>query len=153
MSSTKQINKAGKFVDARHVNELRENYRRERWVNNTNHLGKPDSLSVWYSLPELKEYLEAAEAAGADGIRVYFGVYPSTYPDNILLEGRQTVAFVATQQKQTETGKTENKDLYVSTPKGPEIVAFNIGSPCPPYCPGGGGTTKDLPTFIVAKQS
>ena len=50
MSSTKQINKAGKFVDARHVNELRENYRREKWVNNSNQLGKIDTLSVWYSL-------------------------------------------------------------------------------------------------------
>lgn len=153
MSSTKQINKAGKFVDARHVNELRENYRKERWVNNSNHLGKPDSLSVWYSLAELKEYLETAEAAGADGIRVYFGAYPSTYPENILFEGRQTIAFVATQQKQSTTGKTENKDLYVSTPKGPEIVAFNFGSLCPPSCPQGGGTTKDNPTFIIAKNS
>jgi hypothetical protein len=153
MSSTKQIHKAGKFVDARHVNELRENYRTERWMSNSNHLGKPDSLSVWYSLDELKDYLETAAAAGADGVRVYFGAYPSTYPDNILLEGRQTIVFVATQQKQSETGKTENKDLYVSTPKGPEVVAFNFGSLCPPSCPGGGGTTKDTPTFIVAKQS
>ncbi|HEU4555838.1 MAG TPA: hypothetical protein VFS25_23540 [Chitinophaga sp.] len=153
MSSTKQINKAGKFVDARHVNELRENYRTGRWIENSKHLGKPDSLSVWYSLDELKQYLETAAAAGADGVRVYFGAYPSTYPENILHAGRQTIVFVATQQKLSETGKTENKDLYVSTPKGPEVVAFNFGSLCPPTCPGGGGTTKDLPTFIVAKES
>jgi hypothetical protein len=153
MSSTKQINKAGKFVDARHVNELRENYRREKWVNNSNQLGKIDTLSVWYSLAELKEYLEAAEAVGADGVRVYFGAYPKTYPDNILLEGRLTIAFVATQQKRSVTGKTENKDLYISTPKGPEVMAFNFGNICPTSCPGGGGPTKDQPTFIIAKQS
>jgi hypothetical protein len=153
MSSTKQINKAGKFVDARHVDELRENYRREKWVNNSKQLGKLDSLSVWYSLAELKEYLEAAESVGADGVRLYFGAYPSSYPDNILLEGRLTVAFVATQQKRSVTGKTENKDLYISTPKGPEVIAFNFGSICPTSCPGGGGTTKGTPTFIIAKQS
>ncbi|KAA2240404.1 hypothetical protein F0L74_30075 [Chitinophaga agrisoli] len=151
MSSTKQINKAGKFVDARHVNELRENYRTERWVENSNHLGKPDSLSVWYSLDELKEYLETAAAAGADGVRVYFGAYPSTYPENILLEGRQTVVFVATQQKQSDTGKTENKDLYVSTRKGPEVIAFNFGSICPPNCGSNGGKEKNI--FFLAKQS
>jgi hypothetical protein len=135
MSATK-IMKAGQFVDNNHVTMLRENYKQNRWMANSEHLGKPDSLSVWYSLDELKQYIATAEAAGADGIRVYFGVYPSVFPENILLQDRQTIVFVATQQKSSETGKTENKDLYVSTPKGPEIVAFNFGLPCPPACVG-----------------
>lgn len=133
MSATKTM-KAGQFVDNKHVTMLRENYKRNRWVANSERLGKPDSLSVWYSLDELKQYIETAEAAGADGIRVYFGVYPSVFPENILLQDRQTVVFVATQQKTSQTGKTESKDLYVSTPDGPEIIGFNFGLPCPPYC-------------------
>ena len=135
MSATK-IMKAGQFVDNNHVTMLRENYKQNRWMANSERLGKPDSLSVWYSLDELKQYIATAEAAGADGIRVYFGVYPSVFPENILVQDRQTIVFVATQQKSSETGKTENKDLYVSTPKGPEIVAFNFGLPCPPACVG-----------------
>lgn len=135
MSATK-IMKAGQFVDNKHVTMLRENYKQNRWMANSERLGKPDSLSVWYSLDELKQYIETAEAAGADGIRVYFGVYPSVFPENILLQDRQTMVFVATQQKSSETGKTENKDMYVSTPNGPEIVAFNFGLPCPPACVG-----------------
>ena len=135
MSAIK-IMKAGQFVNDKHVTMLRDNYKENRWKANSERLGKMDSLSVWYSLDELKEYIQTAEAAGADGIRVYFGVYPSSFPENILLEDRQTIVFVATQQKTSETGKTENKDLYVSTPKGAEIVAFNFGLPCPPACIG-----------------
>ncbi len=128
--------KAGQFVNDKHVTMLRNNYKENRWNANSERLGKMDSLSVWYSLEELKQYIETAEAAGADGIRVYFGVYPNSFPENILLEGRQTIVFVATQQKNSETGKSENKDLYVSTPKGAEIVAFNFGYVCPPICIG-----------------
>jgi hypothetical protein len=135
--SAAKIMKAGQFVDNKHVSMLRENYTENRWKANSERLGKPDSLSVWYSLDELKQYIETAEAAGADGIRVYFGVYPSVFPENVLLQDRQTVVFVGTQQKVSGTGKTENKDLYVSTPKGPEIMAFNFGLPCPPACVGG----------------
>lgn len=134
--SAAKIMKAGQFVDNKHVTILRENYQQNRWKANSERLGKPDSLSVWYSLDELKQYIATAEEAGADGIRVYFGVYPSVFPENILLQDRQTMVFVATQQKSSETGKTENKDLYVSTPRGPEIVAFNYGLPCPPACVG-----------------
>ncbi|RFM34152.1 hypothetical protein [Chitinophaga silvisoli] len=137
--SAATIMKAGQFVNDKHVTMLRNNYKETRWKANSERLGKLDSLSVWYSLAELKHYIETAEAAGADGIRVYFGVYPSSYPENILLEDRQTIAFVATQQKVSESGKTENKDLYVSTPNGAEIVAFNIGYPCPPACIGQAG--------------
>lgn len=145
--SAAKIMKAGKFVDNKHVSMLRENYRENRWRANSERLGKPDSLSVWYSLDELKQYIETAEAAGADGIRVYFGVYPSVFPENILLQDRQTIVFVGTQQKVSETGKTENKDLYVSTPNGPEIMAFNFGLPCPPACVG------DQSVIIVAKTA
>ncbi|GAA3923278.1 hypothetical protein GO495_02565 [Chitinophaga oryziterrae] len=133
MSAIK-IMKAGQFVNDKHVTMLRDNYKENRWKANSERLGKMDSLSVWYSLEELKQYIETAETAGADGIRVYFGVYPSSFPENILLEDRQTIVFVATQQKTSQTGKTENKDLYVSTPKGAEIIAFNYGLPCPPAC-------------------
>ncbi|SFD09681.1 hypothetical protein SAMN05518672_101453 [Chitinophaga sp. CF118] len=135
MSAIK-IMKAGRFVNDKHVTMLRDNYRENRWKANSERLGKMDSLSVWYSLDELKEYIETAKTAGADGIRVYFGVYPSSFPENILLEDRQTIVFVATQQKTSKTGKTESKDLYVSTPKGPEIIAFNWALPCPPGCIG-----------------
>jgi hypothetical protein len=136
------IMKAGQFVNNKHVTMLRNNYQENRWKANSERLGKMDSLSIWYSLEELKQYIETAEAAGADGIRLYFGVYPSSFPENILLEGRQTMVFVATQQKTSETGKTENKDLYVSTPKGPEVIAFNWALPCPPGCIGQGTTQQ-----------
>jgi hypothetical protein len=149
--SASKIMKAGKFVNDKHVTMLRDNYKENRWKANSERLGKMDSLSVWYSLEELKQYIETAETAGADGIRVYFGVYPSSFPENILLEDRQTIVFVATQQKSGETGKTENKDLYVSTPQGAEIVAFNFGLPCPPACVG--DADVKVPARTIEKQT
>lgn len=150
--SAATIMKAGQFVNDKHVTMLKNNYRENRWKANSERLGKMDSLSVWYSLDELKHYIETAEAAGADGIRVYWGVYPSSFPENILLEDRQTIVFVATQQKVSETGKTENKDLYVSTPNGAEIVAFNFGYICPPACIGQAGN-EFQGVKIEAKQT
>jgi len=50
-----------------------------------------------------------------------------------LYAGRQTIVMVATKQKETEKGLV-NKDIYVNTDKGSEILAYNAGMPCPPAC-------------------
>ena len=40
---------------------------------------------------------------------------------------------VATKQKETEKGLA-NKDIYVTTEKGTDILAYNTGTICPPFC-------------------
>ena len=67
--------KVGKSVGTDHVNTVVRNYKKERWVHNSQRLGKEDSLSVWYSIEELEEFMSIAKNHGADGIKLYFGAY------------------------------------------------------------------------------
>ncbi len=125
--------KVGKLVNTEHVDTVVRNYKQERWVHNSKRLGKEDSLSVWYSVEELEEYIAKIKDHGADGIKIYFGAYDKDYTANPLYAGRQTVVLVATKQGQTESGMA-NKDIYIETDKGTSILAYNAGSLCPPLC-------------------
>ena len=125
--------KVGKLVNTEHVDTVVRNYKQERWVHNSQRLGKEDSLSVWYSLEELEDYLAKAKEHGADGIKMYFGAYDKEHAPNPLYAGRQTVVLVATKQRETTTGMA-NKDLYIKTETGTSILAYNAGSLCPPFC-------------------
>jgi len=135
--------KAGKRVNTKHVDSLIKNYKRQRWVQNSKNLGKEDSLSVWYSLEELQTFLQTAKENGSDGVRIYFGVYDKETAHDPVYEGRQTIVFVATKEKETKDG-TANKEVYVNTNEGTSILAYNSGKICPPSCEigtddGGGG--------------
>ncbi len=125
--------KAGRFVSNTHVDTVIRNYKQERWVNNSKHIGKEDSLSVWYSVAELEEFLAKAKKHGADGVKFYFAAYDKNFEEQPLYAGRQTLVLVATQAKETETG-TVDKDLYISSENGSNILAYNVGKLCPPYC-------------------
>ena len=132
--------KVGKQVGTDHVNTVIKNYKKERWVHNSNRLGKEDSLSVWYSIEELEEFISKSKDHGADGIRLYFGVYDKDYEEQPLYAGRQTIALVATKHKITDAGES-NKDIYIQTERGSTILAWNAGVVCPPFC---GGRDKDF---------
>lgn len=125
--------KAGKMVNTAHVDNIIRNYKQERWVANSKHIGKEDSLSVWYSIEELEEFLAKAKSHGADGMKLYFGAYDKDYKENTLYAGRQTVVFVATQAK-SSNNITVDKDLYIQTNQGNSILAYNVGKLCPPLC-------------------
>lgn len=125
--------KAGKFVNTEHVDSVIKNYKQEKWVHNSKRLGKEDSLSVWYSVEELEAFLAKAKDHGADGIRMYFGAYGMDHAPQPLYAGRQTIVMVATQQKETENGDV-TKDIYINTEKGANILAYNVGRLCPPFC-------------------
>lgn len=125
--------KAGKFVNTEHVDSVIKNYKQERWMHNSKRLGKEDSLSVWYSVEELEEFLAKAKDHGGDGIRMYFGAYGQDHAPKPMYEGRQTIVMVATRHKETEKGEI-NKDVYISTEKGSTILAYNAGHLCPPFC-------------------
>ena len=131
--SQKKTLKVGKLVNTDHVNSVIRNYKQERWVHNSKRLGKEDSLSAWFSVEELEEFLEEAKAHGGDGIRLYFGAYDKSYEEQPLYAGRQTIVLVATRQKETEHGEV-NKDIYIQAEKGNTILAYNSAQLCPPLC-------------------
>lgn len=125
--------KVGKQVNTNHVDTVIRNYKKERWVHNSKRIGKEDSLSIWYSIEELEEFMAMAKDQGADGIKIYFGAYDEHYKEQPLYAGRQTVVLVATKHKMTGAGES-NKDVYIQTEQGSSILAWNAGKPCPPLC-------------------
>ena len=133
MTTTITEKNTGKQVGTKHVDQLISTYKKERWLVNSRILGKPDSLSTWYGLDKLSSFLEIAREHKADGIKMYYGVYPQTMDVPVELHGRQTVVLVAT--KTTITGHgTTNKDVYIDSKGSKDILAFNYGVLCPPYC-------------------
>jgi hypothetical protein len=140
----------GKQVDTNHVNTVIKNYKKERWVHNSNRLGKEDSLSVWYSIEELEDFIAKSKDHGADGIKLYFGVYDKDYDEQPLFAGRQTIALVATKHKITGAGES-NKDIYIQTERGSTILGWNAGSVCPPFCGTKDGGYGDIGITILDK--
>ena len=99
--------KVGKQVGTDHVDTVIKNYKQERWVHNSKRLGKEDSLSVWYSIEELEEFMSIAKSHGADGIKLYFGAYDKDYKEQPLYAGRQTVVLSGYKTKVTRSRRIE----------------------------------------------
>ena len=137
MSTVSTIEKktlsVGKYVGNDHVNSIISTYKQERWAQNSEKIGKEDSLSVWYSTEELEEFIDTIKANGGNGIRFYFAAYPDNYTDVPEYAGRQTLALVATKTRKVE-GKLSHKEIYMSENGNPKILAYNSGSMCPPFC-------------------
>ena len=149
MTIKKKSVKVGKMVDTKHVDRVIRNYKQERWAHNSKRLGKEDSLSVWYSVEELEEFLSKVREHGGDGIKLYFGAYDKDDAPQPQYQGRQTVVLVATREKQT-LGGVANKDIYINTEEGTSILAYNVGRLCPPIC-GQGDDLDGLGIGIVDK--
>ena len=132
--------KVGKYVGTSHVDTVIRNYKQERWKQNSERLGKEDTLSLWYSIEELEEFIQKSKQSGANGIRLYFGAYSAENAEKPGYEGMQTAVFVANKHKETEEG-FEEKNVYVHTEGGPQVLAYNMGQGCPLYC--GGKKTGD----------
>ena len=135
--------RVGKLVGSEHVEMVTANYKKERWAPNSERIGKSDSLSAWYSIEELEEYMEMIKKSGADGIKFYFGAYPENFEEKPEYSGRQTIVLVATKSKETETGFV-NKDLYVNKDGAMTVMGLNMAGICPPYCGGFSFNTKDV---------
>jgi hypothetical protein len=142
MQTLNKKTQAGKYVDTKHVDSLLRTYKKERWIHNSKRIGKADSLSVWYSIEELQEFITTAQKNGADGIKMYFGTYSEETAKNEAYEDRQTIVLVATKNKLTENGTPFDKSIHINTEKGSQILAYNVGRICPPLC-GGVGESID----------
>ena len=145
ITSQKKSLKVGKYVDNQHVDTVIRTYKHERWAQNSDRIGKEDSLSAWYSVEELEDFIEVAKQNGADGVKIYFAAYPENYTEIPEYAGRQTIVLVGTKRKDAD-GKSIDKDIYVQTDKGSRILAYNTARLCPPFC-GGSKDDGTLPDF------
>lgn len=136
MQATKTLSKkVGKYVSTKHVDTVIRNYKQERWVQNSDRLGKEDSLSAWWSIEEMENFIASAKEHGADGLKFYFGAYGNDYNAVPEYAGLQTLVMVGTRESATNRG-LKNKDIYVRTESGTNILANNNAAMCPPKCGG-----------------
>jgi hypothetical protein len=128
----KSVN-AGTFVTSTELDAFTSAYKQERWAENSERIGKADSLTMWLSVEMMEEFLATVKANGGNGIRCHFGVHTEGHSAPEVV-GRQTVVLVG----------TRSKDGSHATAKA-EMVALT-GPVCPPWC---GSGTLGKSTLIV----
>jgi hypothetical protein len=131
ITSEKKSLQTGKFVDTQYVDTMIRTYKKERWLHNSEQIGKEDSLTAWVSVDELEQFVERIKNHGGNGVRICFGAHPEEF-ENSDLAGRQTVVMVGTRG----TDSKVSKDMYVSTEGKASILAYGWFPVCPPYCNG-----------------
>jgi hypothetical protein len=130
----KKLVKGAQYVNTEHVDAVLREYKQTRWAQNSERLGKADSLSVWFSLEAMEDFLASTKLHGGDGVKLYFSVYPEELAPCPEYIGRQTITMVATKSKKTEIGTIANKDMYITRNGQSTILGQNFGVLCPPYC-------------------
>jgi hypothetical protein len=126
----KKAVKVGKYVSTEHVDNLIRNYKKERWIQNSERIGKEDSLGAWYSVEELEEFIQTAKMHGAEGIKIYFGVYGAGAVREEL-NGKQTIALVATSGDQENVDPANQRDMYITNNGKTSLLAYNWPLPLP----------------------
>jgi hypothetical protein len=128
----------GKYVDTNHVDTLIRTYKQERWKQNSERIGQEDSLSLFYTIEELEQFLQKSKEAGANSISIHFGAYPENFTERAGYAGKQTTVLVATDRQETENG-IAHRNVFVETKKGKQLLAYNMGS----WPPGSGSGSDD----------
>lgn len=144
--------KTGSNASSGEVANLIREYKKTRWSPNSERIGKPDSLSAWFSIQDLENFLALAKSKGGDGVRFYYGAYPEEYAAKPEYAGRQTLAMVGTRSKIAESGAIVNKDIFHSRNGQLKILSGINPILCPPHCsPPSEGGTGDLGITIIDK--
>ena len=93
-------------------------------------IGKKDAISCWFSIEELKEYIDFVEQEGkakgiaVNGLRIYFGAY-SKNDNNPIKSNLSTVFLIPTQSKKNSV--SENESLAPPSTDITEIDGLNDG--------------------------
>jgi hypothetical protein len=124
-----------RYASKQEVDTFISTYKKERWAHNTEHLGKEDALSGWYSVEQLQQFIEEVKMRGGDGVRFHFGVYPDNYSEAPGYIGRQTIVLMGTRSKDGTV--QSSKQLYIADGETTRPVAMIGVPPCPEVCPWG----------------
>ncbi|MEC3879130.1 hypothetical protein [Parapedobacter sp. 10938] len=109
----------------------------------------PNTRTVWFSLAQLKAFINEIEGDGGDGIRFYFAAYDDSYPDGgVNAEvppqaywGYNTLLMVPTRDS-TANGITYHRDYLTGISQSGgrpsnlmrKSTVENRGMLCPPSC-------------------
>jgi len=151
LTQTKNFVKSDSTPDFEPIDDLIREYKKTRWSPNSERIHKPDSLSAWFSITDLENFLNLAKTKGGDGVKFYFAAYPKDYLPKPEYAGRQTLALVGTRSKISETGEIANKDIYYSKNGRLKILSGSTQPTlCPPICgPASEGGIGDLGITII----
>lgn len=92
-------------------------------------IGKKDAISCWFSIEELKEYIDFVEQEGkakgiaVNGLRIYFGAYAKN-ENSPNKSNLSTVFFIPTQSKNSAL---KNEFMETSSSDITEIDGLNDG--------------------------
>jgi hypothetical protein len=145
--------KARKTARTEDAESFIREYKQKRWVQNSERMGKADSLSAWYSVEELENFLALAKSNGGDGIRFFYGAFPENYSAKPEYAGRQTLVMVATKSRIMHDGCSIDKNIYRKNNGRVEILSGDLPKVCPPICPPPDGGMGDFGITIVDKGS
>ncbi|HEV3223631.1 MAG TPA: hypothetical protein VGZ90_12175 [Puia sp.] len=152
ITQQKNLIEISKDISTVKAHNLIREYKQTRWVPNSERISKADSLSAWYSIEEMENFLSLAKSQGGDGVKFYYGAYPEDYTPKPEYAGRQTLVMIATKSKLTEMGAIANKDIYYSKNERLKILSGTDPRICPPICnPPSEGGMGDLGITIVDK--
>jgi hypothetical protein len=132
----KSVN-VGVYVSKNEMDTLTGAYKQERWADNSERLGKADSLSVWFTVEEVEAFLAKVKANGGNGVRFHYGVFNAENAPEPEFEGRQTLVMAG--NRSSDGTYNSSKQLFSNNNGKPEIVALAGGILCPPFCGTGGG--------------
>ena len=141
----KSVN-AGKFITNEQVSTLLSTYKQNRWVDNSDKIGKEDSLTVSVSIEELETLIERIKLHGGDGVRFHFAAYPENYAPQPEFSNHQTLVMIGTRKAVDGA----SKEIYMSEGKDARILAYGDMPFCPPFCqPGVGTASRTATTSLV----
>jgi hypothetical protein len=128
-------------------------YKQKRWVQNSERIGKPDSLSASYTVEELENFLAEVKSHKGDGVRFYYGAFPEDYSIQPEYAGRQMLVMVGTKSRIMDNGCVTEKNIFTHKNRRVEILSSGNPKYCPPICPPPDGGMGDLGITIVDKGS
>jgi hypothetical protein len=105
-------------------------------------IGTPDTKAIWYSKDHVAQWLAEMDKAGADGMRIYFGMQGAEdeYPNQTCLLMVMTRADMQT-GVHTDFTIEDSPDFadrrFRPGNREGNRRDFNTGSPCPPVCDAG----------------
>jgi hypothetical protein len=82
-------------------------------------------------------------------MKFYFAAYDENTAPRKEYVGLQTLVMVGTKKKEIGNGMSKNKDLYIQTANGNEIVAYNGANLCPPFCQTGNDVEPGINFDII----
>jgi len=111
----------------------------------------PNTRTVWFSLQQLKAFIDQIENDGGDGVRFYFAAYDDVYPDSaegphvppreywgyntlLMVPTRDSVAHGITYHEDYLTRAKLAESLSGSGGSKDESTIENRGNLCPPLC-------------------